>query len=150
MEKRICNKLVRDNIVSGLEKSGIICETKVLNEPEMITALFAKVNEELEEIDRAKTVTDKLEEIADTLTVLYELKLRLETTPKDDGAEKLSGAIHKNRETQLQYVNSLTEACMIQAKALGCNADSLENLIISKQMVKGGFKDNIYLYCTIE
>lgn len=62
----IHNKLVRDLIPQIIENSGKTCQTRILSDDEYITALDAKLQEELKEYQ-----TDgSMEELADLLEVM--------------------------------------------------------------------------------
>ena len=61
------NKLVRDNIPAIIEATGASCETEILSEADYLRLLDAKLDEELAEYRRDRTV----EELADLLEVIY-------------------------------------------------------------------------------
>ena len=63
------DKLVRDRIPEIIEKSGKSCEIQVLNEQDYLKMLDKKLDEELLEYRKDKTV----EELADLLEVIYAL-----------------------------------------------------------------------------
>ena len=61
------NKLVRDKIPSIIEATGAACETEILSNTDYLRLLDAKLDEELAEYRRDRTV----EELADLLEVIY-------------------------------------------------------------------------------
>lgn len=63
---RVYNKLVRDKIPEIIEADGKHCKTHILPDNDYITALEAKLNEEVAEYQ----VDKNLEEMADILEVL--------------------------------------------------------------------------------
>ena len=63
------DKLVRDRIPEIIEKSGKSCEILVLDEQDYLQMLDEKLDEELLEYRKDKTV----EELADLLEVIYAL-----------------------------------------------------------------------------
>lgn len=64
------DKLVRDNIPSIIEKSGKRCRYKKVKGKELGKYLYAKLDEEVEELHRAMTQEEKLEEIIDIEEIL--------------------------------------------------------------------------------
>ena len=66
----VYHKLVRDLIPEIVEKSGKVCISHTLDHDEYISALNAKLDEELAEYHAADS-THALEEMADLLEVLY-------------------------------------------------------------------------------
>lgn len=60
------NKLVRDRIPEIIEASGKTCVTRILSQEEYLTALDAKLTEELAEYQADKS----MEELADLLEVM--------------------------------------------------------------------------------
>jgi len=64
--KTIYNKLVRDRIPEIIEANGQTCVCRTLDEPAYIAALDEKLNEELAEYQRDKS----MEELADLLEVI--------------------------------------------------------------------------------
>ena len=67
------NKLVRDGIPALLARRGVRSETRRLSGERLVTALRAKVDEELAEYDAAAADDDALNELADVLEVVYAL-----------------------------------------------------------------------------
>lgn len=65
------NKLVRDKIPAIIESAGKYCETEILSDEDYLVALENKLDEELAEYKKDKTV----EELADLLEVLYAVAL---------------------------------------------------------------------------
>lgn len=61
------NKLVRDRIPAIIEATGAACETETLSDADYLRLLDAKLDEELAEYRRDRTV----EELADLLEVIY-------------------------------------------------------------------------------
>lgn len=103
------NKLIRDKIPEIIEAAGKQCLIEHMNEPEYIEALDAKLNEELAEYQKDKS----LEELADLLEVMYAVviargysideleKVRKEKAEKRGGFEKrlrLKGVIESGNE----------------------------------------------------
>lgn len=70
MEGKQYNKLVRDKIPEFLDSKGIPYEKKTLEEHEYVEQLFKKLNEEVGEFLKSKTI----EEFADVLQVIEEIK----------------------------------------------------------------------------
>lgn len=64
---KVYNKLVRDNILDIITQDGQRCRFEVLGDKEFLTALDAKLNEELEEYNGSKNI----EELADLVEVIY-------------------------------------------------------------------------------
>lgn len=62
----IYNKLVRDRIPQIIQESGQLCNTRILTDSEYITALDAKLQEELAEYKESRSI----EELADIFEVL--------------------------------------------------------------------------------
>ena len=67
MPTKAYNKLVRDNIPAIIEATGASCEIEILSEADYLRLLDAKLDEELAEYRRDRTV----EELADLLEVIY-------------------------------------------------------------------------------
>ena len=65
------NKLVRDRIPEIIEKSGAICNTRILNKGEYIAEINQKMHEELAEYETAETTEDIVEELADLLELIH-------------------------------------------------------------------------------
>ena len=65
----VYNKLVRDKIPAIINAQGKTVKTRVLDDEEYLTALEAKLDEEVGEYHRDKN----LEELADILEVVYAL-----------------------------------------------------------------------------
>ena len=63
------NKLVRDRIPGMIRSAGEIPVTRILSDAEYFTCLEMKLDEEVQEFRKEKT----LEELADILEVLYAL-----------------------------------------------------------------------------
>lgn len=64
---KIYNKLVRDKIPGIITADGETCKTRILSDEEYMEALDAKLNEEVAEYQKDKS----LEEMADILEVLH-------------------------------------------------------------------------------
>lgn len=64
--KTIHNKLVRDRIPEIIKANGQTCTCRVLDDQEYLAALDAKLNEELAEYQKDKS----MEELADLLEVI--------------------------------------------------------------------------------
>ncbi|MCP8615236.1 nucleoside triphosphate pyrophosphohydrolase [Salirhabdus salicampi] len=69
----VYHKLVRDLIPQLIEKNGKKFSTRILDDNEYITALKAKLEEEIEEYLNAENNQDSLEELADVLELIYAL-----------------------------------------------------------------------------
>ena len=67
MPTKAYHKLVRDNIPAIIEATGASCETEILSEADYLRLLDTKLDEELAEYRRDRTV----EELADLLEVIY-------------------------------------------------------------------------------
>ncbi|WP_064093461.1 nucleoside triphosphate pyrophosphohydrolase [Rossellomorea aquimaris] len=67
------NKLVRDNIPSIIDKTGMRFTTRILSEKEYIQFLKEKGFEELKEYCKAGKKQDAIEELADLLEVMNAL-----------------------------------------------------------------------------
>ena len=63
---KVYNKLVRDGIPRIIAEGGNRCATRILDAPEYLEALDAKLTEELAEYQQSKS----LEELADLLEVM--------------------------------------------------------------------------------
>ncbi len=61
------HKLVRDRIPEIIEASGKTCKTTILDDAEYLRMLDAKLDEELEEYHKDRSI----EELADLLEVIY-------------------------------------------------------------------------------
>lgn len=66
----IYNKLVRDKIPQIIEASGKTCEVKILDDEAYEEALKAKLLEEMNEVQSAKSDEELIEELADLYEVL--------------------------------------------------------------------------------
>lgn len=69
----IYNKLVRDRIPQIIEASGKTCKVEILDDTAYEYALRAKLVEELNEVQAAKTDEELIEELADLYEVLNAL-----------------------------------------------------------------------------
>ncbi|MDQ0087601.1 putative house-cleaning noncanonical NTP pyrophosphatase (MazG superfamily) [Paenibacillus anaericanus] len=67
------NKLVRDKIPQIIESSGKRCEAQVLDDVAYEEALKAKLIEELNEVQIAKSDVELIEELADLYEVMSSL-----------------------------------------------------------------------------
>lgn len=67
------NKLVRDKIPAIIEKDGLVCKTKQLNEEQFRKEVVLKFYEELEEYTRAQTEEEAKEELADVMELVHTL-----------------------------------------------------------------------------
>ncbi len=152
-EKKEHNKLVRDYIPAMLIKKNIFCETKTLAEEDMLEALGQKLVEELDELARALDSTVEkniLEEIGDVLTVTRELKLRVLSQWQVEELKNNDSEKSQSCQRMITYAHMIEQSMIEQASSLGCSAERLEEIIGAKQMVNGGFKDNMFLIYTIE
>ncbi|MDO4199244.1 MAG: pyridoxamine 5'-phosphate oxidase family protein [Clostridia bacterium] len=70
MERKIFNKLVRDEIPEMLDKNGGETETEILNTEKYKECLYAKLKEECEEVITADSKENLAEELADLLEVM--------------------------------------------------------------------------------
>ncbi len=64
------DKLVRDNIPSIIKEDGKECITKILNDEEYELALRKKLIEEATELFEAKSIEEKVYELADIYEVI--------------------------------------------------------------------------------
>ncbi len=69
------NKLIRDNIPAKIAAAGAECETRILSDQEFERELIKKVEEEASGMSAATTKEELIEEIADVLDVITEVKL---------------------------------------------------------------------------
>lgn len=67
------HKLVRDGIPALIASKGLVCTTKIMDTPQYIVELRAKLMEEAEEYLREKNDASALEELADLLEVIRAL-----------------------------------------------------------------------------
>ena len=71
MEKvRVYDKLVRDNIPKIIEKNNEIPVTRILSDEEYRRELLWKLREECNEVEKATTKEQLIEELADVLEIL--------------------------------------------------------------------------------
>lgn len=68
--RKIYNKLVRDNIINIIEKSGNKAKFHILNNLEYKKELELKLLEEYNEFISAKTKEEKINELADMLELI--------------------------------------------------------------------------------
>ena len=71
MGTTVFHKLVRDKIPEIIAAGGAVPEIEILDDAEYIKMLDEKLLEECSEAISAKNIDEKLEEIADTIEVLY-------------------------------------------------------------------------------
>jgi predicted house-cleaning noncanonical NTP pyrophosphatase (MazG superfamily) len=71
------NKLVRDKIPEVLQTMGFRTTTRTITGPEMLSALRAKIDEEVAEYDRATDDTQAVAELADLIEVILAIAGRL-------------------------------------------------------------------------
>jgi len=76
---KIYNKLARDKAVHIMKATGRKASARILNEDEYITALRAKLQEEVEEF----LTDDTVEELADILEVVHALAKTHHITPRE-------------------------------------------------------------------
>jgi predicted house-cleaning noncanonical NTP pyrophosphatase (MazG superfamily) len=81
--KKVFNKLVRDRIPEIIESSGDIPEIEILDDLTYSKMLDEKLLEECNELLEASDGNAKVEEIADTLEVLYAMVDVLGVTMKE-------------------------------------------------------------------
>jgi predicted house-cleaning noncanonical NTP pyrophosphatase (MazG superfamily) len=67
------NKLVRDRIPEIIEKSGKKFRTEILDSNTYEKELRVKLREEMDELLKAETTEETVEEMADLLEVIYSL-----------------------------------------------------------------------------
>lgn len=96
----MCQKLVRDNIPTIIEKNGETCVTRKLTDKEYEDALAEKLQEEVKELlevytAKERSVLDCAEEMADVMEVLYAMgktcavsKREIEQVRSQKAAEK--------------------------------------------------------------
>ena len=68
--KKVFNKLVRDKIPEKIKNNGEVPYTRVLNDEEFRIELEKKLLEECNEVLKAVSLDDRVEELADVLEVL--------------------------------------------------------------------------------
>lgn len=75
-------KLVRNSIPDIIEREGKTVRVRILGDEEYIIELRKKLNEEIAEADRASSVMDRAEEIADIYEVLEALTIAYRIDPQ--------------------------------------------------------------------
>lgn len=70
MEEKVFNKLVRDRIPEIIEGNGEIAVTRVLDDTEYKLELEKKLLEECNEVLKAVSLDERIEELADVFEVL--------------------------------------------------------------------------------
>lgn len=70
MEERVFNKLVRDKIPEKIKNNGEVPYTRVLSDEEFRIELEKKLFEECNEVLKAVSLDERVEELADVLEVL--------------------------------------------------------------------------------
>ena len=70
MEERVFNKLVRDKIPEKIKNNGEVPYTRVLSDEEFRIELEKKLLEECNEVLKAVSLDERVEELADVLEVL--------------------------------------------------------------------------------
>lgn len=70
MEEKVFNKLVRDKIPEKIKNNGEVPYTRVLSDEEFRIELEKKLLEECNEVLKAVSLDDRVEELADVLEVL--------------------------------------------------------------------------------
>lgn len=101
------NKLVRDKIPEIIEKDGRKAVYHVLSEGEFIAELDKKLNEEVKEYQKDKS----LEEMADILEVLYAISKARGYTVDELGSKCREKAEERggfDKKLYLEYVDNLT------------------------------------------
>jgi predicted house-cleaning noncanonical NTP pyrophosphatase (MazG superfamily) len=81
--KRVLEKLVRDEIPARLEAAGVAYEARTASPDELGALLFAKLQEEVNELLGATSAADALDEVADILEVLAALASRYGADEED-------------------------------------------------------------------
>lgn len=93
MEEKVFNKLVRDRIPEIIEGNGEIAVTRILDEDEYKLELEKKLLEECNEVLKAVSHDERIEEFADVLEVLCAL-----STLEDADLEKIILVMNNKRE----------------------------------------------------
>lgn len=75
-DKVYYRKLIRDKIPEKIAAAGAECEVRVMDDAEFERELLRKVEEEASGVAAAVTKEEIVEEIADVLDVIREVKLR--------------------------------------------------------------------------
>lgn len=70
MEEKVFNKLVRDRIPEKIKNNGEVPYTRVLSDEEFRIELEKKLLEECNEVLKAVSLDERVEELADVLEVL--------------------------------------------------------------------------------
>lgn len=83
MKKIFYNKLVRDGILSKIESKGDTGSVRVLEDAEFEQELLKKVSEEAEELSKAGSREEFLQEYADLMVVLDSLTAHMEFSEAD-------------------------------------------------------------------
>ncbi|MFA4996034.1 MAG: nucleoside triphosphate pyrophosphohydrolase [Patescibacteria group bacterium] len=81
--KRIYNKLVRDQIPEIIARDNATCETRTMEQEEFITALAEKLTEESKEFTEAEEKSAQIKELADISEVIKTIMAELDIDPDE-------------------------------------------------------------------
>ena len=95
MRKIYYNKLIRDRVALGMKKRGVAFASRKLNQKEFEKALIRKVGEEAGGLGRAHSREELIDELADILNVIAEIR-KLKKIKAGD----LKKALRRNMETK--------------------------------------------------
>ena len=102
MKKVHYNKLIRDNIPEKIKSNNEDCDVRVLGDEEFEQELLKKINEEASALSRARSRDEFLDELADLMVVIDEVK-RLQNIT----SEELGTALQKNLEKKGGFAKKL-------------------------------------------
>lgn len=91
MKKVYYNKLIRDKIVDKIHNNNEVCEVRELDSDEFEQELLKKITEEASALSRVRSREEFLDELADLIVVIEELKQQQNITEED-----VKTAIQKN------------------------------------------------------
>ena len=105
---KIYNKIVRDKIPQIIESKGSKCKIRTLDEMGFIFHFRNKLQEEVDELNRAATSDEILEEVVDVLEILYTITTNIGKTFEDVEVLRLKKKQEKGGFADklfLEYVN---------------------------------------------
>lgn len=108
-EFKIYNKLVRDNIPEIIKKEGKKCKYHIANSEEHIKLLKDKLQEEVNELLKAKTREEVLEEVADVIEVIEEIAHQKNWTSNDVCIKRLNKYFKKGGFNKFIVLESVEE-----------------------------------------
>jgi predicted house-cleaning noncanonical NTP pyrophosphatase (MazG superfamily) len=108
MNRKTCNKLIRDNIPEIIKKNGANPKISVLDDDKFKVALKEKLVEEAKELLEAKTSEKILNELSDVLQLLESIARNNNTTISDVEKQKEQKKIERggfDKKLFLEYVD---------------------------------------------